>query len=136
MSVAAVFVSSHAVAEDSTPCPSRIPVEQHLVGNAPDGWSNFDAKDAYPLVNVTFWRGPPDQRALLAPSGERRNDTGPVAIWTFAKSDIDDWVACEYAGTGVLLARPLDKTVERCTVQYDKHFSSPVAQRWHCESAQ
>jgi hypothetical protein len=127
-------VSLRVVADDRPLCPSKISVAQNLLGKAPDGWSNYDAKGDYPYVGVSFWFGPPDKKALLAPSKEGQNSAGPVATWTFTKSDIDYWVACEYSRTNVVVARSIGKKVDSCTVQYDKRFSGPVAKSWSCKT--
>ncbi|WP_399278159.1 STY0301 family protein [Trinickia symbiotica] len=122
-------------AEIASTCPTSIAVSQAFSGNAPEGWSSYDAKCDYPLTNVSFWSGPPTDKAQLVPDQRIRRANSEVDTWTFPDSPNAYWVACEYAGTSVLMARPLGKGTRACTVEYDGRFSNPVARTWHCTAA-
>jgi hypothetical protein len=130
---ATAFIGFPAMADENPVCPAKISVAQNLDGNAPEGWTRYDAKDDYPFSGVSFWSGTPDQKAQLAPSKEKRNGTlSTTATWVLPKSETAYWVGCEYSGTSVILAKPLEKSIDRCTVEYDNRFSPPVAKSWRC----
>lgn len=125
---------SSAKMEEQNTCPQRIMVIQTVSGKPHEGWYDFGTKDEHPLIGVSFSYGPPDQKSLLTPSNESEKGKIATATWTFPESDTNYWVACEYAGTSAVVAKPLSKNISTCTVEYDQRFAAPVAKNWSCYS--
>ena len=133
MTIALLMQSLPSSATDRVEaCPQHIETTQVAGDAIPEGWSAFGTKKMQRLVGVSFFLGPPDQLALLAPEREQRIGKNRVATWTFPVSETAYWVACEYAKTTVVVARALQSDVRECTVEYDGAFSTPVARRWSC----
>ncbi|MBL8483533.1 MAG: hypothetical protein JNJ60_15150 [Rhodocyclaceae bacterium] len=133
----ALLACSHAAGkpEEQIACPQKLAATQELNGKAPDGWSVYASRKEHPFTSVSFFSGAPDEEALLAPSKEEKKGKTIIATWHFANGNETYWVACGYAGTGVVLARALSKTVDACTVEYDARFATPVVMNWSCRAA-
>jgi hypothetical protein len=97
-------------------CPDTISVKQTLVKPEP-GWRESPSDLPTRFAGVTFFDGPPEQKASLV------NDTASVvngkriAVWKFIpQSQI--WVSCSYSGSNIVLSRALAKGTSKCTVTY------------------
>ncbi|KAB0642451.1 hypothetical protein F7R21_11855 [Burkholderia latens] len=125
-------ISSAYATSAPVQCPARLPVSQTIDRPAPDGWRPYDSRKTHPLIGVSFWSGPPDRLALLAPSsGVKRRDT-LIDTWPLAAAETDYWVSCEYFDTAVIVARPLGTAARTCTVRYDATRTPPKMIDWQC----
>jgi len=129
----AVTPVAYAADQMGEACPQTITDAQEYVGGAPEGWTAFGSRQEHPLQNVSFFSGSPEEKALLAPTSEHLKGKNPRAEWVFPPAQEPYWIACEYARTTVIVARPLAAWVRSCTVKYDPRFSSPVASSWQCK---
>jgi hypothetical protein len=128
----ATYLSSAQAAPSTLQCPARLPVSQAISGPAPDGWRSYDSQKTHPLISVSFWSGPPDQLAMLAPSKSvKRRDT-LVNTWSLETAETDYWVSCEYFDTAVIIAHPLGSAARTCTVRYDAKRTPAMMIDWHC----
>lgn len=133
--MASLPISSRAEPEERNTCPPKIMVIQTVSSETHEGWSDYGTRDEHPLVGVSFSYGPPDQKALLAPSREIKKGKNTISTWILPKSDTDYWVSCEYAGTSAVVAKPLSKNKGICTVEHDSRFSTPIVKNWGCYSS-
>jgi len=100
-------------------CPAQISTTQTLARPV-SGWT--DRKDTSPnvLAGLTFYDGPPEEQASLAPD-EKHVKGKLVESWElFPNPPRQNWIECIYAGTSIKLARPLPKEIRGCTVTFDE----------------
>ena len=108
---------SHAA--DSVSCPPSITTRQELTA-APAGWKPMLDDAPHDLAGITFYDGPPAEKASLVYDRMDRGKGVETATWTFAaRKDRPIWLTCSYAGTAVQLARSLPSETTTCTVVYD-----------------
>lgn len=100
-----------------TLCPPEIRVEETAVAPG-TGWTLRHADLPRRLAGVTFYDGPPEEKASLVYDGSREDGKVLIADWTFASNPRGFWIECGYDRTALLLARRLPDTVRRCTVRY------------------
>ena len=111
--------TAHGIADDVVSCPETIAVKQKLAQPV-SGWTDGTNELPNRHASVTFYDGPPEQKASLVNQGETHSKGKDYATWNFG-SDLGNriWIACGYAGTNVVLSRPLAKGVSQCTVTYN-----------------
>jgi hypothetical protein len=102
---------------DAVHCPPTIAVKQQLAAPVP-GWSVTSDGMPHQLAGLTFFDGKPEDKASLAPDNNVVVKGKSVASWIFGVSDRPTWVACQYAGTNVVLTRELPKSTRTCSVTY------------------
>ena len=119
--------------QDFGTCPARLTVTQTIKGGVAEGWTGFGSNEDHPFVAVSFTSGPPDMKAVLAPSKEIKGKKLTTATWEFPDTSGGYWVACQYSGTTAIVARELGRNVSTCMVEYDNRFSSPVVNKWECK---
>ena len=113
--------SPAAVAADSLTCPANINTHQQLAASLP-GWSTFLDDTPHLLAGITFYDGPPQEKASLAYDSISKSAGMQSAKWTFAPAaGRATWIACSYADTSVRLTRPLPTNTATCEVTYDAH---------------
>ncbi|WP_234383667.1 STY0301 family protein [Paracidovorax avenae] len=115
-------------------CPAQLQVQQTAESVAETGWQVEGTRKNHPLVTISFFAGPPEQKAQLVPTRESRKGKSPTATWELERRDQPYWVACEYGATSAIATRALPVEVTACTVEYDPNFSEPVMKRWSCRS--
>jgi hypothetical protein len=100
-------------------CPGDITVEEELRVQVPKGWQNWSpdaatapAERRRPLDGITFYSGPPADKASLAPDRSRRSKNGYEQSWRFGIGSY--WMACRYQDSRILLMRPLPRGVRQC----------------------
>ena len=72
------------------------------------------------LAGITFYDGPPSEKASLVYDKITKTKGEETAEWTFdPKNERQTWIACSYAGTAVELARTLPPHTAMCSVVYD-----------------
>ena len=122
-------------AADTVSCPERIVTSQELKSNVA-GWTAILDDTPQSLSGITFYDGPPAEKASLVYDQIRHSKGEDVATWTFAKQeDRRTYLVCSYAGTAVELSRALPPQITTCTVNYDtqQHIAGqPVIKRVSC----
>ncbi|HKA45261.1 MAG TPA: STY0301 family protein [Burkholderiales bacterium] len=103
-------------------CPATINVEQRIAP-VPEGWEASLSADKPQLAMVTFFDGPPAERASLKYDSEEKQRSNWVATWTLAPSARGYWIQCAYENTTALLARRLPESVRTCKVIYERKTS-------------
>ncbi|WP_225977115.1 STY0301 family protein [Paracidovorax avenae] len=131
---AAQAVNAGQEALPSMQCPAQLHVRQTPDNVAEPGWQAEGTRKSHPLVTVSFFAGPPEQKAQLVPTKESKRGKSPTATWELERRDQPYWVACEYGGTSAIATRALPVEVTACTVEYDPNFSEQVMKRWSCRS--
>jgi hypothetical protein len=115
-------------------CPETIPVKQTLLKQF-EGWRQSASDLPIRLAGVTFYDGPPEQKASLVYDSESPSRGKRIAIWRFApRSEI--WLACSYAATNVVLSRPLPRATSTCRVTYISNQTVaglPVIEKIQCQ---
>ncbi len=135
ISLATLVFSSLCQAADSFQCPDTITTRQELSGTVV-GWSAMLDATPQNLAGITFYDGPPAEKASLVYDQIKHGKGEDVATWTFAKQeDRRTWLVCSYAGTAVELSRSLPPQITTCTVIYDtqQHIAGqPVIKKIAC----
>jgi hypothetical protein len=115
-------------------CPTTFEVEQQA--KAPEGWTLGNDRAPVRLASVTFFDGPPAERASLVYDEQATSGGQWVATWRLGKNPRGFWISCAYEGTTATLSRRLPETVAACRVTYEKdvHLGSglPAIQRIDC----
>lgn len=130
------LASAFASAGDAVSCPATISARQRL--NAPvAGWTAMEDDTPHSLAGITFYDGPPSEKASLVYDRITHGKTEQVATWTFAaQKDRPIWLACSYGGTSIQLTKALPTTITTCSVSYDPQQSidgMPVIKRIACK---
>ena len=130
-----IAVCQFSRAADSFSCPPTITTGQELTA-PPAGWKPMLDDAPHDLAGITFYDGPPAEKASLVYDRIERSKGAETATWTFAaKKDRPIWLTCSYAGTAVQLARSLPPETTTCTVVYDpkEHVAGlPAIKRINC----
>jgi hypothetical protein len=89
------------------------------------------------LSGITFYDGPPSEKASLVYDRITHGKTEQVATWTFAPQKARPiWLACSYAGTSIELTKALPATITTCAVTYDAQqqiTGMPVIKKIACK---
>ncbi len=86
-------------------CPAQLHVRQTPDNVAEPGWQAEGTRKSHPLVTVSFFAGPPEQKAQLVPTKESKRGKSPTATWKLERREQPYWVACEYGGTSAIATR-------------------------------
>jgi hypothetical protein len=108
-------------------CPQKIEVEQRIA-SIPAGWEGGHATATVALASVTFFDGPPAEKAARKFDGEDRQKRDRVATWNLPPSARGYWISCGYAGTTAVISRRLPDSVRSCAVTYERRRPGPGAQ--------
>ena len=100
-------------------CPDKISVEQRVTA-IPGGWEARSSDATPQLAMVTFYDGPPAERASLKYDSELKQKRNWVATWTLAPSARGYWIQCAYEHTTAMFARRLPADATTCTVIYER----------------
>ncbi len=129
------MLSPFCCAQEVINCPNEVKVTQSLAAPVP-GWTSTQDDTPHTLAGVTFYDGPPSEKASLVYDQIARNKGQQTATWRFAPQDKRQiWMACSYAGAGVQLARKLPANITTCSVTYDSQQSIaglPVIKKIDC----
>ncbi len=99
-------------------CPDTIDVKQQL-SSPIEGWKAGLDSLPHRLALITFFDGPPEDNASLAPVSSRVAGK-QIATWLFgSRSSRAIWLTCGYAGTAVTLSKSLPASVTSCAVTYN-----------------
>ena len=123
-------------AAQTTYCPETVSVDQNLA-KIPPGWivGRDDAPSA--LAGITFYSGPPEEKASLVYDKWTKRDGLAYGVWRFQpKSSQRIWLSCSYSSTRVVLMKQLPPETSGCTVVYDPKVQvsgSPEIQKITCQ---
>ena len=119
-------------------CPPAISVEQRVTA-APEGWEAALSAAKPQLAMVTFFDGPPAERALLKYDREEKEKRDWVGIWTLAPNSRGYWIQCGYDNTTAVLSRRLPENIRTCKVTYERKAQTvsglPVVKHVGCSDA-
>jgi hypothetical protein len=116
-------------------CPSKIEVKQALAEQMP-GWSINSDGAPHLLSGITFYDGKPEEMASLVPDSQSVSGGKTVAVWTFGATGRPAWLACHYAGAGIVLQRELPKNTRSCSITYSTRETIaglPVIEKVNCK---
>ncbi|HLJ90501.1 MAG TPA: STY0301 family protein [Candidatus Angelobacter sp.] len=97
-------------------CPATISVNQQME-QVPAGWKASNENMPHRLAYITFYDGPPEQRASL--TSDSANKSGTMETWRFQTNSEGTWIACSYASTDVVLAQSLPEGTSECSISYN-----------------
>ena len=100
-------------------CPREIEVEQRVDG-IPEGWQAAQATSTVSLASVTFFDGPPVERAALKFDSEEMQKRDRVAFWNLPPNVRGYWISCGYQNTTAVVSRRLPENFKSCAVTYDR----------------
>lgn len=101
-------------------CPDSIQVVNPQLAKPLQGWKVSVRNIPHRLSRVTFYDGPVEEQASLAPDRETGTRKSKTAVWLLnAKSERAYWMGCSYSGTSLSLARALPSGLTECRVTYD-----------------
>jgi hypothetical protein len=119
-----VSASLSSLFAEQSYCPQSIAVKQTLA-NVPEGWTAGHDDMPNTWDGVTFYSGPPEEKASLVYDRWTKGNGSEMGIWHLAqKSSPPIWLSCRYAYTNVTLARQLSADTTECTVTYKARTSS------------
>jgi len=117
-----IFVTlflAHAEIAESQTCPDTLAVHQELQPSIP-GWQVFASDAPIHLAGVTFFDGPPNEKASLVYDETSRVAGKEIMTWRFIPNrDRPIWMACSYSQTSITVARRLSNEIRRCSVTYN-----------------
>ena len=123
-------------ASDPVGCPGTISVSQHLTTEIA-GWRAVLDDTPHLLANITFYEGPPEERASLVNDTTTKTVGKETATWRFLPgAGRQIWVTCSYAGAAVTLAKSLPAKIGACSVTYNtrQHIDGlPVIEQVSCK---
>ncbi len=102
---------------ESLICPDTISVKQSLA-KPEQGWKEGRSDLPNRLAGITFFDGPPEQKASLVNDSEKRVNGKQISTWLFTP-DSNIWISCEYAGSNIELFRAVPKGTAACSVTYN-----------------
>ena len=116
-----------AQANEALSCPPYISVSQKMATPLP-GWDirryNNDA-ELMRLSAVTFYAGPPSEKAELTPSDDNTVENKSISKWKLHRKPNDGqkfWMECFYSSTNMALSKRLPGSVKECSVFYDRNI--------------
>jgi hypothetical protein len=102
-----------------TYCPNSIAVKQSIE-EVPEGWKAVEGGARLQLSGITFFSGPPQEKASLAYDSWVKRKGLAYGVWHFEpKSGRRIWLSCSYANTSVVLTKPMPAETSECRVTYD-----------------
>lgn len=119
-------------------CPEAINVEQRIA-ETPQGWEAGSSGLKPQIAMVTFFDGPPAERASLKYDSELKLKGNWVATWTLAPNARGYWIQCAYENTTAVLSKRLPETVKTCSVTYERTTKAanalPLVKHVSCSDA-
>jgi hypothetical protein len=113
------FVCPEPASAQGTSCPENISVEQ-TVAKVQQGWTVGQDDAASMLSGITFYSGPPEEKASLVYDGWTKRNGLAYGVWRFQpKSPHGIWLSCRYSSTRVVLSKQLPAETSEYTVTYD-----------------
>ena len=113
-------LSLASVASDAAICPAKIEVQQRLA-SAVDGWAPITDDSPHQLSGITFFDGPPSEKASLVYDAIKKTATEELVTWNFDSSGKrSTWMVCSYSGTAIQLSRGLPPATKSCQVTYSR----------------
>jgi hypothetical protein len=117
--VLTLLLCEFGMAADATLCPSTIRVRTELVAPV-TGWTPMQNDTPVQLAGITFYDGPPAEKASLAYDQMTKAGRKQIASWRLpADAGRATWVSCSYSGTTIELTRSLPPKTTACQVTYD-----------------
>lgn len=130
------LLSCACFAADAVRCPASIATRQELTSSVA-GWTAMMDDAPHSLAGITFYDGPPSEKASLVYDKITKAKGDETAVWTFdAKSERQTWIACSYAGTAIELTRTLPPHTTMCSVVYNSQETIaglPVIKKIMCK---
>lgn len=134
--ISVLLLSASAAASDSAICPARIDVHEQLSASV-EGWTPMLDDVPHQFAGITFYDGPPREKASLVYDRITKAAGKQTAKWQFATTkERPIWIACSYAGTAVQLTKSLPKSMTGCEVTYDARqqiAGLPVIEKMVCK---
>jgi len=111
-------VAAFASAQEAD-CPKAIKVHQ-TIDATPQGWTADTDGSDHILAGVTFFSGPPEEKASLVYDNWKKRDGLAYAVWNFQPDSTHRiWLSCRYANTDVVLTKELPEKISQCNVTYN-----------------
>jgi hypothetical protein len=117
--VSLIFIGARLSTAQAVMCPATVNVRQEIQKPVA-GWESFLADSPVRLANVTFFDGPPKEKASLVDTQRKKEAGHETATWQFTRTAGQHiWIACSYSGTAVMLTQQLSEKINSCTVTYN-----------------
>jgi hypothetical protein len=117
--VLTMLLCEFSVASDPILCPSTIRVRQELAAPVA-GWTPLLDDAPVQLAGITFYDGPPAEKASLVYARMTKAGRKQIAQWRFTpEAGHAMWVSCNYSGTTIQLTKSLPSKTTSCEVTYD-----------------
>ena len=114
-----IFTRPELVVAQEILCPESISVRQ-TIEKVPEGWTAGQDEVPSTLVGITFFSGPPAERAPLVYDKWTKRNGMAYAVWHFpGKLSSRIWLSCRYSLTRVVLVKQLSVGTSECAVTYD-----------------
>jgi hypothetical protein len=129
------FAGPEPASAQGTYCPESISVDQ-TVAKVPQGWTVGRDEAASTLAGISFYSGPPEEKASLVYDEWTKRNGLAYGVWRFQpKSAHPIWVSCFYSSTRIILSKQLPAETSECTVTYDPKVTisgSPEIRKIDC----
>ena len=100
-------------------CPQKIEVEQRVVA-APTGWDAAQTTATVALASVTFFDGPPSERAEVKYDSEDVQKRDRIGVWNLPPNARGYWISCGYQNSTAVISRRLPADIRSCSVTYER----------------
>lgn len=134
-SICILLLCAFCCAAEPVNCPDTITSRQELAAPVA-GWTATLDDTPHQLAGITFYDGPPAEKASLVYDRITRGKAEQTATWRFTpQKDRQIWLGCSYAGTAIELTRSLPSLTTTCSVTYDtqQHIAGlPVVKKIMC----
>jgi len=100
-------------------CPQKLEVEPR-VSVIPEGWEAAQTTATVALASVTFFDGPPSEKAALKYDSEDRQKRDLIAFWNLPPNARGYWISCGYENTTAVISRRLPENIKICSVTYER----------------
>src|SRR5208283_1934829 len=130
-----IFSCQEKAFAQQTYCPESISTTQ-TIERVPEGWKAGQDESSSTLAGITFYSGPPEEKASLVYDRWTKNNGLAYAAWQFQPNSAHRiWLICSYSSTRVFFVKHLPASTSECTVTYDLQVQvsgSPAIRKITC----
>jgi hypothetical protein len=102
-------------------CPANLDVDEKAK-HSYAGWTEGREDNPHVLARITIFEGNPKDQASLEGDQRKTSKTATASTWKL-ETGTQYWMACYYAGTRVMLSRPIPANYRSVVITYDAGVS-------------
>ena len=114
-----------ALRANEVACPATVTTRQSLTGSG-EGWTVQQADAAVPLSDMLFYYDDPVKQGGMHYTDEKQVEEKETLIWDFnlEANGPPMWLACRYDRSAIMLARPLARSITRCSMTFAGKYAT------------